>query len=142
MESTKEKDFMDEIYFRIASDKKEINIDIIDYIKQARLKKGITQKQLAEMAGVSKSLIGTAESYQQKYSKSTVKKLFNILALEPIREKELIKNNYDYYIVSQRKMLAVEMDFLRSLHKQIEDKIISLQGKSTILLKKLEENKK
>ena len=33
----------------------------IEYIKQARIKKGITQKQLAEMAGVSLSLIGTTD---------------------------------------------------------------------------------
>jgi transcriptional regulator with XRE-family HTH domain len=61
---------------------------------------------------------------------------------EPANKSELIKNNYENYIVGKRKMLADEMDFLRSLHKQIEDKIIILQKESTILLNKLDKNKK
>ncbi len=65
--------------------------DIINYIRQIRIKKGITQKQLAAAAGISLSVIGTSESYKQKYSKSTIKKLFKVLDLEPIGKKELIE---------------------------------------------------
>ena len=55
----------------------------IEYIKQARIKKGITQTRLAEMAGISLSVIGTSESYRQKYSNFAIKKLLKALDLEP-----------------------------------------------------------
>lgn len=60
--------------------------DIIDYIKQARIKKNITQTQLAEMLNIARSLIGNAESYKQKYSNLTIRKLLKALELEPIKE--------------------------------------------------------
>ena len=65
--------------------------NIIDYIKQARIKKNITQKQLAEMSGISLSVIGTTETYKQKYSYSTIKKLFKALELEPTKEMNAIE---------------------------------------------------
>lgn len=68
--------------------------DIIDYIKQTRLKKGITQKQLADMANISLSLIGTAESYKNKYSKSTIKKLFKALNINIEDTKVLSENKF------------------------------------------------
>ncbi|RZD14324.1 MAG: XRE family transcriptional regulator [Candidatus Acidulodesulfobacterium ferriphilum] len=68
----------------------QIDKDIIDYIKRARIKKGITQVQLAEMANITRSLIGLAESYQQKYSNSTIKKIFKALEIKISKEKELI----------------------------------------------------
>ena len=56
--------------------------EIIDYIKQIRLKKGITQQQLADLANISKPLIGKAESYKQKYSETAIKKIFKALNIE------------------------------------------------------------
>ena len=55
----------------------------IEYIKQARIKKGMTQQQLADLANISKPLIGKAESYKQKYSETAIKKIFKALDLEP-----------------------------------------------------------
>lgn len=60
--------------------------DIIDYIKTERIKKGITQTRLAEMAGINLSVIGGAESYRQKYGNLTLKKLLKTLDLEPPEE--------------------------------------------------------
>ena len=56
---------------------------IIDYIKQARIAKGLTQTQLAKVAGISLSVIGTSESYRQKYSNFAITKLLKALDLEP-----------------------------------------------------------
>lgn len=70
--------------------------NIIDYIKQARLKKGITQKQLAEIAGISTSLINLSEIYRRKYSKSTKQKLFKALDIDITDIKKIsYKNIFD-----------------------------------------------
>jgi transcriptional regulator with XRE-family HTH domain len=82
------------------------NKDIIDYIKQERIKKGITQKQLAEMAGVSLSLIGTTESYKNKYSKSTIKKIFKALDLN-IKDANIFPENKSQAIDNVIDLLTV-----------------------------------
>ena len=65
----------------------QVDKDIIDYIKQARIAKGLTQTKLAKVAGISLSVIGTSESYRQKYSNFAIKKLLKALDLEPPEEK-------------------------------------------------------
>ena len=52
----------------------------IDSIKQIRLKIGITQKKLAEMTGVSTSMINQIESGRSQPSYDTAKKIFENLA--------------------------------------------------------------
>ena len=52
----------------------------IDSIKQIRLKIGITQKKLAEMTGVSTSMINQIESGRSQPSYGTAKKIFENLS--------------------------------------------------------------
>ncbi len=52
----------------------------IDAIKQMRLKIGITQKELATMAGVSTSMINQVESGRSQPSYETAKRIFDSLA--------------------------------------------------------------
>ena len=52
----------------------------IDAIKQQRLKTGATQKKLADMTGVSTSMINQIESGRTKPSYDTARKIFDALA--------------------------------------------------------------
>ncbi|HYO05565.1 MAG TPA: helix-turn-helix transcriptional regulator, partial [Phototrophicaceae bacterium] len=51
----------------------------LDYIKQARLKLGVTQRKLAVLCGVSTSMINQIESGRCKPSYDTAKRIFEIL---------------------------------------------------------------
>ncbi len=51
----------------------------LDYIKQARLKLGVTQRKLALLCGVSTSMINQIESGRCKPSYDTAKRIFEIL---------------------------------------------------------------
>ena len=52
----------------------------IDSIKQMRLKIGITQKKIADMAGISTSMINQIESGRSQPSYETAKRIFDSLA--------------------------------------------------------------
>ncbi|HIH68793.1 MAG TPA: CBS domain-containing protein [Candidatus Nitrosotenuis sp.] len=52
----------------------------IDSIKQARIKIGVTQKELAKMSGVSTSMINQIESGRSQPSYETAKRIFDSLA--------------------------------------------------------------
>lgn len=52
----------------------------LDGIKQARTRLGVTQKQLANMAGVSTSMINQVESGRSQPSYETAKRIFDSLA--------------------------------------------------------------
>jgi predicted transcriptional regulator len=51
----------------------------LEYIKQARIRLGITQRKLASMTGVSTSMINQIESGRCKPSYETARKIFEIL---------------------------------------------------------------
>jgi predicted transcriptional regulator len=51
----------------------------LDYIKQARLKLGVTQKKLAILCGISTSMVNQIESGRCKPSYDTAKRIFEIL---------------------------------------------------------------
>ena len=53
----------------------------IDYIKQGRIKLGLTQRELASMSGISTSMINQIESGRCKPSYDTAKRIFEVLAL-------------------------------------------------------------
>jgi predicted transcriptional regulator len=52
----------------------------LEYIKQARIRLGITQRKLASMTGVSTSMINQIESGRCKPSYETARKIFEILS--------------------------------------------------------------
>src|SRR5207247_9457113 len=51
----------------------------LEYIKQARIRLGITQRKLAALTGVSTSMINQIESGRCKPSYETARKIFEIL---------------------------------------------------------------
>ena len=58
---------------------KVIMLPRLDYIKQSRLKLGVTQRKLALLCGVSTSMINQIESGRCKPSYDTAKRIFEIL---------------------------------------------------------------
>ena len=52
----------------------------IDYIKQGRLRLGMTQRELASLSGISTSMINQIESGRCKPSYDTAKKIFEVLS--------------------------------------------------------------
>jgi predicted transcriptional regulator len=60
-------------------DRKEL-LPRLEYIKQARLRLGITQRKLAGMTGISTSMINQIESGRCKPSYETARKIFEILS--------------------------------------------------------------
>ena len=62
----------------------------IESIKQQRLKIGITQKELANLVGVSTSMINQIESGRSAPSYNTAKKIFEVLAT---KESEISSHN-------------------------------------------------
>lgn len=52
----------------------------LEYIKQARLKLGITQRKLASLSGISTSMINQIESGRCKPSYETARKIFEVLS--------------------------------------------------------------
>ncbi|MGH9991395.1 MAG: helix-turn-helix transcriptional regulator, partial [Nitrososphaera sp.] len=52
----------------------------LEYIKQARLRLGVTQRRLASLTGVSSSMINQIESGRCRPSYETARKIFEILS--------------------------------------------------------------
>lgn len=52
----------------------------LEYIKQARVRLSITQRRLAQLAGISTSMINQIESGRCKPSYETARKIFEILS--------------------------------------------------------------
>ena len=52
----------------------------IDYIKQGRIKLGLTQRELASLSGISTSMINQIESGRCKPSYDTAKRIFEVLS--------------------------------------------------------------
>jgi predicted transcriptional regulator len=52
----------------------------IDYIKQGRIRLGMTQRELASLSGISTSMINQIESGRCKPSYDTARKIFEVLS--------------------------------------------------------------
>lgn len=117
-------------YFKKSSMTKLITTDpndkiIIDYIKKVRLAKNITQDQLAKIAGVSKSLIGQTETYQRKYSSSTLEKIFKALNIELPREQENLEFNKLIKSITTNKVIIGLATIKEWLQFYVSDRFIS-----------------
>jgi len=84
----------------------------LEYIKQARVRLGITQRKLASLTGVSTSMINQIESGRCKPSYDTARKIFEILgSLEG-------KTSMKAGDICSRHLIYVQRD--ERLHKAIE----------------------
>src|SRR3989337_4338242 len=52
----------------------------VDYIKQGRIRLGLTQRELATLSGISTSMINQIETGRCKPSYDTAKKIFEVLS--------------------------------------------------------------
>jgi predicted transcriptional regulator len=92
------------------------NVDLLlprlEYIKQARIRLGITQRKLAGLTGVSTSMINQIESGRCKPSYETARKIFEILgSLEG-------RTSMKAGDICSRHLIAVQRD--ERLHKAID----------------------
>jgi len=84
----------------------------LEYIKQARIRLGITQRKLAALAGISTSMINQIESGRCKPSYETARKIFEILgSLEG-------KTSMKAGDICSRQPISVQKD--EKLHNAIE----------------------
>lgn len=54
-------------------------------LKEARLKRGLTQKELGEKAGLSQAAIGMIENGKRGYSTKSLKRLSEVLNVSPAK---------------------------------------------------------
>jgi len=84
----------------------------LEYIKQARIRLGITQRKLAALTGVSTSMINQIESGRCKPSYETARKIFEILgSLEG-------RTSMKAGDICSRRLISVQKD--EKLHKAID----------------------
>ncbi|MCS7141963.1 MAG: CBS domain-containing protein [Candidatus Nitrosocaldus sp.] len=84
----------------------------LEYIKQARIRLGLTQRRLATLAGVSTSMINQIESGRCKPSYDTAKRIFEVLnSLEDRSSPKVVD-------ICTREIIGVSVD--DSLHHAIE----------------------
>lgn len=84
----------------------------LEYVKQARMRVGITQRRLASLAGVSTSMINQIESGRCKPSYETARRIFEILG--SLEGKTAMKAGD----ICSRHLISVEKD--DKLHKAID----------------------
>lgn len=84
----------------------------LEYIKQARIRLGITQRRLAALTGVSTSMINQIESGRCKPSYETARKIFE--ALGSLEGKTSMKAGD----ICSRKLISVQRD--ERLHRAID----------------------
>ena len=95
-------------------------LESLDRIKRIRKKHGLNQKELAEKADVSQSLIAKIESNKIEPSFSNAKKIFQ--ALEELREKEELKANK---LMTKKIFFAKSNDKIKNIIKIMRKKGIS-----------------
>src|SRR5437868_6317900 len=84
----------------------------LEYIKQARIRLGITQRKLATSAGISTSMINQIESGRCKPSYETARKIFDVIA--SLEGKSSIKAGD----ICSRRLILVQKD--EKLYKAID----------------------
>jgi predicted transcriptional regulator len=84
----------------------------LEYIKQARIRLGITQRKLASLTGISTSMINQIESGRCKPSYETARKIFEILS--SLEGRTSMKAGD----ICSRRLISVQKD--EKLHKAID----------------------
>ena len=84
----------------------------LEYIKQARIRLGITQRKLASLTGVSTSMVNQIESGRCKPSYETARKIFEILS--SLEGSTAMKAGD----ICSRRLISVQKD--EKLHKAID----------------------
>lgn len=121
----------------------------IDYIKQGRVKLGLTQRELASLSGISTSMINQIESGRCKPSYDTAKKIFEVLSSQEGKTSLKAGDICSREVISVEKDEKLEVAIEKMMKNSIsqipvreESKIVGLVSEDVLARKVLESDDK
>src|SRR4249919_1748786 len=121
----------------------------IDYIKQGRVKLGLTQRELASLSGISTSMINQIESGRCKPSYDTAKKIFEVLSSQEGKTSLKAGDICSHEVISVQKDEKLEVVIEKMMKNSIsqipvreDSKIVGLVSEDVLARKVLESDDK
>ncbi len=121
----------------------------IDYIKQGRVKLGLTQRELASLSGISTSMINQIESGRCKPSYDTAKKIFEVLSSQEGKTSLKAGDICSHEVISVQKDEKLEVAIEKMMKNSIsqipvreDSKIVGLVSEDVLARKVLESDDK
>ena len=121
----------------------------IDYIKQGRMKLGLTQRELASLSGISTSMINQIESGRCKPSYDTAKKIFEVLSSQEgktsLKAGDICSNEVISVDKDEKLEVAIEKMMKNSISQipvREDSKIVGLVSEDVLARKVLESDDK
>jgi len=121
----------------------------IDYIKQGRVKLGLTQRELASLSGISTSMINQIESGRCKPSYDTAKKIFEVLSSQEGKTSLKAGDICSHEVISVQKDEKLELAIEKMMKNSIsqipvreDSKIVGLVSEDILARKVLESDDK
>ncbi|TLX83831.1 MAG: CBS domain-containing protein [Thaumarchaeota archaeon] len=121
----------------------------IEYIKQGRVKLGLTQRELASLSGISTSMINQIESGRCKPSYDTAKKIFEVLSSQEgktsLKAGDICSNEVISVDKDEKLEVAIEKMMKNSISQipvREDSKIVGLVSEDVLARKVLESDDK
>ena len=121
----------------------------IDYIKQGRIRLGLTQRELASLSGISTSMINQIESGRCKPSYDTAKKIFEVLSSQEGKTSLKAGDICSHEVISVQKDENLEIAIEKMMKNSISQipvldvsKIVGLVSEDILARKVLESDDK
>jgi predicted transcriptional regulator len=121
----------------------------IDYIKQGRIRLGLTQRELASLSGISTSMINQIESGRCKPSYDTAKKIFEVLSSQEGKTSLKAGDICSHEVISVQKDEKLEVAIEKMMKNSISQipvldvsKIVGLVSEDILARKVLESDDK
>lgn len=121
----------------------------IDYIKQGRLRLGLTQRELATLSGISTSMINQIESGRCKPSYDTAKRIFEVLSSQEGKTSLKAGDICSHEVISVQKDEKLEVAIEKMMKNSISQipvidasKIVGLVSEDILARKVLESDDK
>jgi predicted transcriptional regulator len=121
----------------------------IDYIKQGRMKLGLTQRELASLSGISTSMVNQIESGRCKPSYDTAKKIFEVLSSQEGKTSLKAGDICSLEVISVQKDEKLEVAIEKMMKNSIsqipvreDSKIVGLVSEDVLARKVLESDDK
>jgi predicted transcriptional regulator len=121
----------------------------IDYIKQGRIRLGMTQRELASLSGISTSMINQIESGRCKPSYDTARKIFEVLSSQEGKTSLKAEDICSNEVISVQKDEKLEVAIEKMMKNSISQipvfdvsKIVGLVSEDILARKVLESNDK
>jgi predicted transcriptional regulator len=121
----------------------------IDYIKQGRIRLGMTQRELASLSGISTSMVNQIESGRCKPSYDTARKIFEVLSSQEGKTSLKAEDICSNEVISVQKDEKLEIAIEKMMKNSISQipvfdvsKIVGLVSEDILARKVLESNDK